>query len=778
MRSTLVNVLRMTGRSFEAEGEARRLVAEAASNFGPSSPVVLFRLVALANVLTDEGRLDEAEALLRAGLKTALDAGAAANSHIVLGAKAGLASILASTGKFPDSAALFDALRTATADDPAMRQRLIENNLRSTVALLGLHRAAEALPEAQARAARNLRLYGETSYRTAIARGLHAAVLAELGKREEAGVEFAAALPILVRFSRNQHNDDGTLSNPERLRRTIFEAAIGYYMASPDRESGAAEAFRYADVGRGLFVEASLQAAALRGATGKPALAALIRQEEDASRQRTALRELAAHSSFERGNADTTKLEAQASELAEQERVLRQQIKRRFPAFDRLLNPKPATMDDARAVLKEGEALIAFYAGEEKLYVWAVPQEGAVAFAAVPLGAGKLAAMIAELRRAVDPDIAYVTDMPQFDVDLAHRLYATLLEPVAAGWKGAKTLIVVPHGALAELPLAALVTAPVPQPAESKGAPLFSGYRKVPFLAREVAIAQLPSVAALVTLRELPKGHDTRRPFAGFADPWFAPSQVPAGWRGKPAGEATPQPVPDAAALDVRGFHRRAAPKTEDLASAGLASLPRLPDTAVEVREVAAALQADPQHDVFLGPLANEERVVSMKLDNRRILMFATHGLVPGDLDGLDEPALALSAPDIPGSGGDGLLTVEKILGLKLDADWVVLSACNTAAGNGAGAEAVSGLGRAFFYAGARALLVTNWSVETRSARLLTTGTFRQQAEDSSLTRAEALRRAELQLIDRYGVKDNAGFALSYAHPIFWAPFSLIGDGG
>jgi len=109
-----------------------------------------------------------------------------------------------------------------------------------------------------------------------------------------------------------------------------------------------------------------------------------------------------------------------------------------------------------------------------------------------------------------------------------------------------------------------------------------------------------------------------------------------------------------------------------------------------------------------------------------------------------------------------------------------VLSACNTAAGDGAGAEAVSGLGRAFFYAGARALLVSNWPVETSSARRLTTDLFRRQAEHPTLSRAEALRQAELGLIDSDGMVDPATkkVAFSYAHPIFWAPFSLVGDGG
>ena len=128
----------------------------------------------------------------------------------------------------------------------------------------------------------------------------------------------------------------------------------------------------------------------------------------------------------------------------------------------------------------------------------------------------------------------------------------------------------------------------------------------------------------------------------------------------------------------------------------------------------------------------------------------------------------------------DGLLTMGEIFGLKLDADWVVLSACNTGSGEGAGAEAVSGLGRAFFYAGTRALLVSNWPVETTSARALTSELFKLQAANDNLSRAEALRQSMFSLIEGPGFVDpeSGKTIFSYAHPIFWAPFSLIGDGG
>ncbi len=168
-----------------------------------------------------------------------------------------------------------------------------------------------------------------------------------------------------------------------------------------------------------------------------------------------------------------------------------------------------------------------------------------------------------------------------------------------------------------------------------------------------------------------------------------------------------------------------------------------------------------------------------MDLSRVKVLAFATHGLLAGELDGLSQPALALSSPRVTGGKEDGLLTLGEILGIRLNADWVVLSACNTGAGEGAGAEAVSGLGRAFFYAGTRALLVSNWAVETTSAKTLMTDLFRRQASDPTLTRSLALNLTMQDLIDKSGYVDEQGRTVfSYAHPLFWAPFSVVGDGG
>jgi CHAT domain-containing protein len=306
-------------------------------------------------------------------------------------------------------------------------------------------------------------------------------------------------------------------------------------------------------------------------------------------------------------------------------------------------------------------------------------------------------------------------------------------------------------------------------------------------LIRKAAITQLPSVASLATLRSLPAAPANRRAFIGFGDPWFSAEQMVEAKIEAAAAVQTASLTTRGATrsettrLQTRGLPlvRRSAPATTGIDSAELANLPRLPDTADEVRGIALALNAAPT-DLYLGAAANEKNVKSIDLSNRRVVMFATHGLIPGDLNGLLQPALALSAPNVADIDGDGLLTLDEVLGLKLNADWVVLSACNTATGDGAGAEAVSGLGRAFFYAGTRALLVSNWPVETTSARALTTDLFARQARDANLARATALQQAMLGLLDGPGFVDPASrqSVFAYSHPIFWAPFSLVGDGG
>jgi CHAT domain-containing protein len=369
-----------------------------------------------------------------------------------------------------------------------------------------------------------------------------------------------------------------------------------------------------------------------------------------------------------------------------------------------------------------------------------------------------------------------IADVPDFDTARAHRLYLAFLAPVAEVWKGAASLIVIPHGALTRLPVALLPTDAMPTAAMDRLL-AFDRYRRVPWLVRSHAVAQVPSGTALLALRTAAPAGAAAREFVGFGDPVFVrAAQAP----------ATPEDI----ALQVRSVRFRNLQVERVAASVGgipsvtvrnssrLAQLPALPDTRDEIREIATVLSADPEQDVFVGERASEREAKSGRLNDRRVVAFATHGLMAGQLDGLTQPALALSAPPADDPNDDGLLTMQEILGLHLNAEWVVLSACNTAAGRESQSEALSGLGRAFFYAGARSLLVTNWAVETTSARALTTRLFALQRERPELRRAQALQATMNALIDGPGrVHPRTGRSeFSYAHPVFWAPFALVGD--
>jgi CHAT domain-containing protein len=152
---------------------------------------------------------------------------------------------------------------------------------------------------------------------------------------------------------------------------------------------------------------------------------------------------------------------------------------------------------------------------------------------------------------------------------------------------------------------------------------------------------------------------------------------------------------------------------------------------------------------------------------------FATHGLVAGDhynfAKGKVEPALALSIPDTPDDFDNGLLSASEIAQLKLNADWVVLSACNTAAEENPGAEALSGLARAFFYAGARSLLVSHWEVDDQVTAELMSKIFLFMRQNPKLSHGEALQQAILAVIDSARTDEER-------NPRFWAPFVVVGE--
>ncbi len=381
-------------------------------------------------------------------------------------------------------------------------------------------------------------------------------------------------------------------------------------------------------------------------------------------------------------------------------------------------------------------------------------------------GAGKCA----QLLRMTPDQAPHGNAALPFDVTRAYALYKALFgqaEDLIAG----KSLLIVPSGPLTQLPFQVLVTAP----------PASGDYKSAAWLARDHALTVLPAVSSLKALRRVARPSAAAKPMIGFGNPLLdGDPKDPEDRRDAQLArdfKSCPKTAPQRVASNEdspRGV-------TPLATLGGLASVSQirfqvpLPETAGELCAVARDLNADPGA-IYLGARATEREVKRLsedksdaRLSNYRIVHFATHGALAGRISGSSEPGLILTPPDAPSEGDDGYLTASEIAGLKLDADWVILSACNTAAGGAEGAEALSGLARAFIYAQARALLVSHWAVKSGATVKLVTGAMRRLAADKTMGRAEAMRQSMLALIDSGTPRE--------AHPAYWAPFVVVGEG-
>ncbi len=769
------------GRLAEAEVDARRALLARLKDTGKYNAALPRYVMGLAGILVEQGRYAEAEQLARVALEINETVGVPNDAQSTVQLLSQLGGILNLQRKGSDAIAIYNRIDKAIANWEPQRRQVFELNPSRILSLYSSGQLDLGIAAAEQLVKNRISRVGESHFDTASARGTLAIGLMRAGRDAEATREFKAAIPVMMAASRENADDENTTVVVARSQR--LQAIVESHFTMLARNSGSAgeigeETFALADAIRGQSVQQALAASSARAAAKDPALAELVRKEQDLSKQVNAqlgmLNNVLSLSSAERDEKGVQAINASINTLRAERNKARQEINQKFPAYADLVSPKPPVVSEIKATLADGEAMLSFYFGQSGSFVWAVPKTGPVVFAAIKARSGDIESKIRKLREALEPQAAMISDIPPFDLKLAYEVYSLLLKPVESGWKPAKNLIVVTNGALGLLPLSLLPTAPSEVAQEDD--PLFSGYRNVPWLARTHAVTTVPSAAALRTLRQLPAGKPGRGELVGFGDPYFNKDQ-----QAEAELAETKTQVAEAGGNVTRGVQlkRRSSPKLEGVDNAELGLLPRLPDTAEELKSIALALQADPSKVLYLGKNATESTVKTMNLSGFKILAFATHGLVPGELNGLTQPALALSSPSVTGEEGDGLLTMEEILGLKLDADWVVLSACNTGAGAGAGAEAASGLGRAFFYAGTRALLVTNWSVHSQSARQLVTDLFRRQANDPRLGRSEALRQAMMALADGPGYLNAEGKTeFAYAHPLFWAPYTIIGDGG
>jgi CHAT domain-containing protein/tetratricopeptide (TPR) repeat protein len=347
-----------------------------------------------------------------------------------------------------------------------------------------------------------------------------------------------------------------------------------------------------------------------------------------------------------------------------------------------------------------------------------------------------------------------------FDRKTAHALYRQLITPVASVLAGKRHVFIAASGVLTSLPFGILVTEP---PVGMDGDP--EALRATKWFADAHALATIPTIQSLQFLREAAVGagrSNVSAAFAGYGDPALSGKSQD---RGARSGKAV------AARAIFRAELSRSGSGIADVAE--IRSLARLPGTATELENIRVALGA-PRSSVHVQDQATEGVIRSADLSHVRILALATHGLMAGELRGAAEPGLVFTPPAQASDEDDGFLTASEVSTMQLDADWVILSACNTAAGDGSeGAPGLTGLARAFFYAGARNLLVSHWPVRDDVASSLTVDTIKRQQADPKLSRAEALQQA-MRAIRNDATHDTA--IDTWAHPNAWAPFSLIGD--
>ncbi len=760
--NNLASLYEDEGRYGEGEELDRRALAIREKSLGPDHPDLATSLNNLGTLYMDEGRIADAVPLYQRALT--IDEKSLGPDHPGVATDLGnLAGLYESAGRDAKAEPL---LRRALAidekplgpDHPDVAANL--SHLATLYEAEGrfgdaepLYRRAEAILE---------KVFGPD----------HPDVAAGLSNLADLDVDqsrYAEALPLIERAAAIEAGRAGGKEQSKgqkselRHNRDVFvqEVAItAHLLAAGDKEAPRLQEAGFAALqwSKASDTAAAVAHMAARFAAGSDALGALVRARQDARDRLEAIEKqlLAAASKppDQRDPATEDRLRSQAAALGRELKSRDAELAAKFPAYAELANPKPVAIAEAQKLLAPDEALLAFALGEKESYV-AVVGHDRYDLKIVPVGRQALSDAVKKLRGSLDPtEFADEIELPPFEAGTAYQLYRQLLAPAEAALKDIKRLYVVTDGALESLPLGVLLTqAPA---AETLSEP--KDLRAAPWLARRYAVSVLPSISSLKALRQFAQASRAAKPFFGIGDPLLK-DHLPTGKTGRGGGK--PVLVPSIAiAAAFRG---------DQIDIARLRDLPSLPETADELETEAKLFKAGADA-VMLRQDATVTAVKRADLADRRVVAFATHGLVAGDV-GVGEPGLVMTPPADPTPEDDGLLKASEIAQLKLNADLVILSACNTAASDGTpGAEGFSGLAKAFLYAGARSLLVSHWEVVSSSTVELMTR-MSGYLEDKGLGRAEALRLAMLDVMN-----DEAH--PSHAHPLFWAPFVVVGEGG
>ncbi len=504
------------------------------------------------------------------------------------------------------------------------------------------------------------------------------------------------------------------------------------------------EAFDAFGLLRPAIVEQTIARASARLAITDPELSRLVDRLQATERARDAANlEL----SYETSLPDAQRSKLVEDQLIDRKRTaekeaeqLRQTLMVRFPEYVKLSSPQPLDTLALRERLGVSEGVVSFLVGREASFVQLVRRDG-IWIGRINEGSESLAESVTALRRAVD---AQAGALPEFDLALAYRLYERLFGSIRDKLDDLKHLVVIPSGPLASLPFSVLV----------ERAPGSPRYTTADWLARRLSISHAPSLRAFYLQRSSASAVRPGRTLLAFGNPSLT---------GK--GDASARSA-GASLSALASSCRQEGPASAEL----LRALAPLPDTADELQVVQRVLAAGGRDArLYLGDDATEARLREEKLDDYRVLYFATHGLLPGELQCQAEPGLVLTPPRATNErSDDGLLESSEIASLKLNADLVVLSACNTAgSGSRFGGDALSGLAESFFHAGARRLIVSHWQVPSRATSGLMSSLFEALGPAFSESPANALRKAQLSLIGKEQT----------SHPFFWGAFVIVGDG-
>ena len=565
------------------------------------------------------------------------------------------------------------------------------------------------------------------------------------------------------------------------------------------------EAFIAAQWATGSRAATAISAMSARFSTRSDDLGNLVRRRQDLADQAfgldRALLAAVSQSPKDRNAASEIALRHQAVESAARLGEADAALAKQFPEYAALTNPKPVTIPAIQKVLRPDEVLLVLVPVRDATYLWLIT-EARHEWVRSSIASKALKDRIAALRCGLDATAWYgelalrcanllgigLEKMPRqgeqlpFDTTTAAELFEQLFGAVAESIQG-KHLLIVPSGPLTSLPFGVLLAE---KPKTAPGAS--ADFRTLAWLGIRQPITVLPSVVALDALRQLSRQSVAAKRYLGVGNPLLEgrPDDPEHGayFRERAIEALAKQTCGKGSSARTASANSRQRGHSPTFFRRGHVDVERvrewtpLPETADELCEVGRRLGV-PDTQILLGGNATEAAIKSLseggQLADYQILHFATHGALPGQVDGLAEPGLVLTPPAKDARDSkllardDGYLSASEIATLKLNADWVVLSACNTASGTGESAEALSGLARAFFYAGARALLVSHWEVASHAAVKLTTRAFAELTSNPRVGRAEAFRISMRELIERGSPAE--------AHPSVWAPFVVVGEG-